>query len=868
MDLAAADHGVMGGLAFEAPFWLWLAVAAPVFIWWAARDTLTNFPPRQRRLQVAARVVLVFLVALALARPVWNAESREVSVVYAVDVSNSVSPYEIERAAQWIEDAQASAAPDHSAIVAFAGDVAVLDSPEALRRIAAGVEDAPVVDRASTRLAVALDSARRVFAPGHVRRLVLLGDGYGDNGALPAALTALRADGVLVDTVPLAPRELGDTWVDAVHAPERVTAGEAFPVDIVLASQADRTGTVELRHRGAVLASAPVELTAGQDTVRLEATLDDPGPAILEAVLSADDDPVAANNVSRIGVIAANRPTVLYVEGRAASARYLRNALDNGGLRVATASPGQMASVVPALDSFDAVILSDVEASALEPEVMAALESWVKDAGGGLIMAGGEAVYGDAGYKDSVLERALPVTFDVKEPPDEVAVVLALDRSWSMVGQTIELAKEASKAAVDVLKDEHLIGVITFNHDWQWQVNLQRAENRVAIKDQISRIEPSGHTVIFPALEQAYLALRGVTAKTRHVILLSDGRTYEDAYEGLVTDMARQRITVSTVAVGPDADRDLLGNIATWGHGRSYAFTDAREVPQIFVQETERVVRRSLEEEETRVVVRDPSVIFNGVPMETAPPILGYTRTRARDNAEVLLATASGDPLLARWQYGLGRTALFASDVKDRWSAEWLTWDGYGAFWTRLVRDTMRRTPPDGGLRLTRVATLGGRTKAHAVFEARDPAGRYQTLTNPKIELTYGAGVTPFPLVQTAPGRYEAELPLEAGRDYLAHVVLGNGLPLAAGLPVDALLLDPGADDLRLRPANVETLAEISRQTGGRFSPEPGAVGARDAAPVHAPSALWPWFVALAILLFLGDLLLRRVRIWEEPETA
>ncbi|MGE0040929.1 MAG: VWA domain-containing protein [Vicinamibacterales bacterium] len=858
----------MGALSFEAPFWLLLVAAAAPFVWWASRRTLTNFPPRQRRLQVAVRVALVVIVGLALARPVWNTEGREVSVVYAVDVSNSVSPIEIERAARWIDDAQASGAPDHAAIVAFGASVAELPDTAALRRIAAGGDDAPAVDRSATRLAAALDQARRAFAPGHVRRLILLGDGYGGGAALPGALAALEADGVAVDTVPLAPRELGDSWVDAVRAPDRVTAGEAFPVDVVLASQGERTGTVQLRHQGEVLAVQPVELTAGADTVTIQATLADPGPAIIEAVLSADGDPVASNNVGRVGVIAAARPTVLYVEGRAASARYLRSALDAGGLRVVTSRPEALGSVVPALDAFDAVILSDVDAKSLEPGVMESIESWVKDGGGGLVMAGGESVYGQDGYADSALERALPVTFDVKEPPDEVAVVLALDKSWSMVGQTIALAKEAAKASVDVLKDNHLIGIITFNHDTQWQVPLQRAENRVQIKDLISRIEPSGHTVIFPAIELAYQALKNVTAKTRHVILLSDGRTYEDAYEDLVTDMARERITVSTIAVGGDADRELLGNIANWGHGRAYSFTDAREVPQIFVQETERVVRRALDEEETKPVVREPSVIFEGVPMETAPPLLGYTRTRARDTAEVLMATASGDPLLVHWQYGLGRAALFASDVKERWSARWLTWDGYGAFWTRLVRDTMRRRPPGGGLRLTRVEELGGRVVAHAVFEALDPAGRFQSLTSPAIEFTNGAGVARIPLVQAAPGRYEADVPIDGARDYLAHIVLGPGLPLAAGLPADALLLSPGSDELRLRPADTAALRAISRETGGRYEPAPAAAGATGEASVRAPAALWPWLVALGLLLYLGDLLLRRVRIWEDAEPA
>ena len=155
-----------------------------------------------------------------------------------------------------------------------------------------------------------------------------------------------------------------------------------------------------------------------------------------------------------------------------------------------------------------------------------------------------------------------------------------------MAGSSMELCKAAAQAAIDVLADEQSVGVLTFNDGFNWDVTLRNVgKNRDAIRKKIAAIEPSGHTLIFPAVEQAYLALKDAKARAKHVVLLSDGRSYPDDYEGLVKKMVEAKITVSSIAVGPAADVELLTNIAKWGKGRGYAVADAKEVPQIFVKE-------------------------------------------------------------------------------------------------------------------------------------------------------------------------------------------------------------------------------------------------------------------------------------------
>ena len=160
------------------------------------------------------------------------------------------------------------------------------------------------------------------------------------------------------------------------------------------------------------------------------------------------------------------------------------------------------------------------------------------------------------------------MTFERKDEP-EVALIIVLDKSWSMAGSVMELCKAAAQAAIDVLADEHSVGVVTFNDGLNWDVTLRNVgKNRAAIKKAVAAIEPSGHTLIFPAVEQAFIALKDARARAKHVVLLSDGRSYPDDYEALIKKMTDAKMTVSSIAVGPAADVELLTNIAKWGKGR------------------------------------------------------------------------------------------------------------------------------------------------------------------------------------------------------------------------------------------------------------------------------------------------------------
>lgn len=845
-------------MTFTVPTALWLLLAVPL-VWLAHVVARTNFNPHQRRLQATVRSLVLITLALALARPVVSTTSSRQSIVYVVDVSHSVSSHAIEGAARKIDALNDALRPAHSRIVAFGTTVAALDGTAALQRLAqveTGASTADLVDRRGTDLGAALDGARAELAAGYVPRLVLFTDGRATAGDAGAAVARLAAAHIPIFVEPLAARSLGDTWLDALHLPDRIATGAAFTAVVAVGSQREAAATVELRSRDKVLARRTALLSKGVTPVALDATLDAPGAHELQASASVSNDPLALNNTFSRGVWSDARAKVLYVEGRPASARYLSDALSRSGFDVTVRPPSGLPITAASLDSWDVVILSDVSRATIRDASMSALSDWVEKGGGGLLVAGGEAVFGEGGYRKTPIERLSPVTFERRDEP-EVALILVLDRSWSMAGSSMELCKTAAQAAVDALTDEQSVGILTFNDRFDWDVPLRNVgRNRDSIRRKIAAIGPGGHTLIFPAVEQAYHALRPAKARAKHVVLLSDGRSYPADYETLLRKMAEARITVSTVAVGPSADPEVLGSIAKWGRGRAYVVEDAKAVPEIFVKEARNAATPGFDEKEITPIVRTPAFL-NGVDLTRIPHLKGRTATVLKATALEVVSTDDEDPLLAFWPVGLGRAAVFASDVKDRWAADWVRWRGYGPFFTSVVRALQRQRPPAIALDVM-PRPIHGHVRSIAIsVEARDPQGRYHDLLRPVVQVRGGSVPTDVAARQVAAGRYEATIVADAAQP-LTVTMAGTD----AGITSRLVVPDPAAE-YRFRPPDEELLKSMASATGGVWMPSASALANAPGDRRSARRPLWPALLIAAFCLWFVDLLLRRVRVFE-----
>jgi Ca-activated chloride channel family protein len=617
--------------------------------------------------------------------------------------------------------------------------------------------------------------------------------------------------------------------------------------------------TVELRSGGVVLGTRRVDVPIGITQVAVDIAVPATGAHVLQAAVAVDGDPLKANNALDQGIWAAARARVLYVEGAPASAHYLSKALTDSGFDVTVQPPSALPSTADELEPYDVAILSDVARTAITEPAMNALADWVEQKGGGLLFAGGEAVFGEGGYRETPIERIAPVTFERRDEP-QVALIIVLDHSWSMSGQAMDLCKVAAQAAVDVMTDEQYVGILTFNDQFAWDVPLRNVgKNRDAIKEKISAIEAAGHTLIFPAVEQAYFALRTAKARAKHVILLSDGRSYPDDYKGLVEKMVEAHITVSSVAVGPAADNELLDDIAKWGKGRSYVALDPKDVPQIFVKEAKNAMTPGFDEKGITTIVKAPGFLPT-VDLTKLPALKGKTVTVIKDNALQVITSDNDDPILAFWPAGLGRTAIFASDVKDRWAANWVTWPGYAPFFSSVVRAVQRQRPPAMALSVSPGFAHGQSRTVGISVEARQADGGYQNLLRPSVQVREDNGpAATVALRQVAPGRYETNVIADAART-LTVSTTGD---IAASR---VIVPDPAAE-YRFRPIDDDRLRSIALSTGGAWQPTVETLSNRTGDTRTERRPLWPMLLALALGLWFLDLVLRRVRVFE-PRVA
>lgn len=846
-------------LELTSPRLLLLAAALLPLVYYFFRRSLVDYGRPQRIVSLSIRALMLSLLVLALARPVMLSPTREQFVVFAIDRSLSVNEQAAKTAKEYLETAVKSLGSNRAAFLPFAAepgrvsaDLARLDlaPPSATRPAAAGGLDAQ-----GTNIAAALEVAAASIPPFYVPKIVLLSDGNQTAG------DALRAASVLgnvpVSTVALATRDDPEVQVSAVNAPAEVRQGEPFYVEVVVDSNRDdNAGTLEVYRGPARVLGQKVTLKKGENRLRFQQSITRERLAEFLVRATGFQDTLLDNNSETGLVFAAGKPRVLIVESTPKAARPLERALEEEDIRVDVRPPEGMPNSLADLQNYELLILSNVPATALTNKQMEIARTYVQDLGGGLAMLGGDQSFGLGGYYKTVLEEILPVRsdFEKEKQKPSLGMMLVIDKSGSMGGEKIELAKDAAKAAVELLGPSDLVGVLAFEGETFVISELQSAANKSVILDQISAIEAGGGTTMYPAMEQAFQALDPARVKLKHVIILTDGISEPGDFMGITASMAAAKITVSTVAVGQDADQALLEQIAQTAGGRYYFAEDPASVPQIFARETMTASKSAINEQPFAAQVVRPTPALQGIDFASAPFLLGYVVTRAKPTSELILATENGDPLLAWWRYGLGTTVAFTSDAKTRWAAEWTQWPGFSKFWAQVVRQAMRRNEARGlVVNLTR---SGG--AALLTADAADDAGNY--LNQARVEATVidpRMNKSTIALDQVAPGRYQArfETPLQGAY----HVELSGTANGRSVFHQSRGLMVGYPDELRLRPTNHALLDSIARASGGLAdAPAASAFAATDRTARRA-IPLWPYLLALAALLLILDVALRRI---------
>ena len=209
-------------------------------------------------------------------------------------------------------------------------------------------------------------------------------------------------------------------------------------------------------------------------------------------------------------------------------------------------------------------MINNWDMESIPPPRKAALEDFVKKGGGLVWIAGEHNVYVDKkGREEDPLERTLPAKLAPPRSPEGTAVVLIIDKSSSMEGRKIELARLAAIGVVENLRPIDSVGVLIFDNSFQWAVPIRKAEDRAAIKRLISGITPDGGTQIAPALTEAYQRIlpragRLQAHRAAHRRHLRRGRQHGARARQALAN----HVTISTVGLGQDVNRAFLEKVA------------------------------------------------------------------------------------------------------------------------------------------------------------------------------------------------------------------------------------------------------------------------------------------------------------------
>ncbi len=870
----------MPGVQFTSPWALPLLLLF-VPLAWLARHSLAGLSPSRRHWALAIRAAGLLLLIAALSGLQLVRAAKGTSVVYVLDRSESVADEQRQEALEFVRRAGQTMAADDSAGVVVTARRALVEQTPVARLELEHVASQP--EPSFTDLSAGLRLGLAIARPTARRRLVLLTDGHENLGDALREARLADALEVPIDTVPLRPQAHSEVVAQRLVLPGEARRGDTVEPRVVVHSDTTTEARLTLLRDNVYVASTAARLSPGKNVVAFPPlVLADDGFHEFSAQVEAGADADRRNNRAVAFTFVRGRRKVLYVEGDAGQETYLARAMRAAGLDVKAVGPAGMPAALPALAGYDGLVLSNVSALDLSDGQMVLIRSAVRDLGVGLVAIGGDNSYGVGGYYQTPLEDALPVDMDIRKLRHlpNVGVVVVIDQSGSMAmteggTQKIQMANEAAIALVSLLGPTDRVAVIATDSVAKPVTGpaLVPVVKKQFLIDEIARIRAGGGGIYCHAgLKKAAAMIEAAPTKLKHIILFADAADSEqqEHCHELVESLASRRITTSVVALGRETDVDVkfLKDVARLGKGRFYLTHRASRLPRIFTREAVLASRSQVVEKRfTPLLVTDLEPLAG---IAALPPLRGYVATTAKPTAEVGLIAEQRykDPVLAAWQYGLGRAVAFTSDCKARWAVDWLGWDGYAKFWSQTVRWTLRRARR-GPFEARLVSRFQGgdedatgslrRGEARLVIDAVDEDGEFiNGLTLRGTAVAPDGQAVELDVRQTAPGRYEAGFGTDQVGVWVVNVGGGKGdqsgsQTIGLALPYPPEYATTGTDEA--------LLAGLAAASGGEVLSAPEAVFQPRGRAARTPIDVWPVCLVLALCLFPIDVAVRRVVI-------
>jgi len=855
----------LGGVLMFVRPWAFVLILFSVWVWWLSIAGYSGLTRGRALAALLTRLVMLGLFVILIAEPRSVRVRDVVSVVYAVDLSDSIGEASVDSALEFVMKTVTEKPPtDEAGLVVFGRNSAVELPPrmsfpfEALNSR---------IDRDATNLEQTLSLAAAMLPEDNRGRIVLISDGTETEGTISQILDELKSRDIAVDVLPIQYEYDKEVWLENLELPRFVKLGENYEAAVVLSSLQDGTGKLVLRENGEPIFEKEVSYKAGKNRFVVPIYLRTPGYYEYSATIETKpaDDQIRENNTVMNYIYVEGEGKVLVVTDPAGDNRDwepLVKAIREGERNVDVVSayefPGDALSLMP----YDAILFVNVPADAFNVVQLKAVHDSVFNQGIGFMMVGGENSFGPGGYHRTVIEDALPVTMDItkKKVLPKGALAIILHTCEFPEGNT--WGKRITKQAIKVLGAQDEVGVLVYDYmdGEKWLFKLTPAGDYEKMVPKINGAQIGDMPSFVNTMRLGLAGLKKSDASTKHMIIISDGDPQPPA-PALIKQFQQNKVSVSMVAIFPHGGRDIstMRAIAGATGGRYYFPSDPNQLPSIFIKESKTLKRSMIQNETFIPEVGMISPVLKGI--DRIPALQGYVLTTIKPRAEGVLnapekkeAEGEIDPVLTFWRYGLGTTAAFTSDLSPNWGKDWVNWDHYRAFVKQLMIKISRVHKQD---HLKMWSHVTG-NKATIMVEDFHPDESFLNVAA-KISGPHDRNETVV-LKQVSPRRYQASVPLWGKGRYQVMAVgkSGDREDHANG----GFIVPYSPEFLRFR-SNPIILEEIAQRTGGqRLTPEKATeviYGRRD--PKQSSSPVFDWFlIALAILVPL-DVGIRRVQL-------
>jgi uncharacterized membrane protein len=843
-------------LQFTHPIYLLLLVPALAWVLWFALKSDVQVGAWRKWMALIVRAIVVIAIVFAIAGLQWLLPVEGMNVFFVLDRSDSVPAEQQETAKNYINaTSRLKKNSDKVGVIVFGTDASIETTPNSavdLQKIQA------VVGTERSDLAAAIRLGTAAFPENGQKRLVLLTDGNENIGDAMGAVLAAEHLKVSVDVVPLGVSRANDVSVERLQVPSKLKKGQAFEVKIFV--QADRAGpaTIRLYRKEQFLGEQKVELSAGKNLFTFPQTLPDPDFYSYDVQVDAPGDPLPQNNRATGFATVRGDPRILIVSADPEQDRQLAAALTSARLEIHLVGINGFPATLAEMQSYDAIFISNLAAGDLGSDRQKLLESAVRDFGVGLVCVGGDQTYAAGGYRGTPLESTLPVNMelDSKKVLPSGAVVLIMHGMEFANGN--QVARDCAQGVLGALSKMDEMGVLLWDGSERWLFPLQKVGDKRALAQQIAGMNQGDLGSFQHIMELAHEALKKSTSNLKHIIVFSDGDPGAPS-PALMQAIVGDRITVSTVLISGHSPDDTMRWMADSGKGRYYNVQSPNELPQIFLKETAVILKSAIYEEPFKPQLRSSTEVIRGIGADEYPSLLGYVATTPKPRAETPLWTDKGDPLLAHWQYGLGRAVAFTSDAKSRWAKIWLNWEKYRQFWSQIAQWSLRRL--ENADFTTEVAVDKGQGLINV--EALDEQGNYRNfLTLQTVVVSPKGEKQTVRLEQTGPGHYEAKFPTKEVGAYLLNLMdMKEGQVRGSQVVGASVNYSP---EFTSSEPNYNLLRRITETAGGKtLELNTPALNTfeHDRRRTFQPRDLWEWLLEFAILLFIVDVGVRRIQI-------